>query len=112
MKGRGASEEEKIEEFQEIIAEEMRRPAPKRIQYELQRFFGTPEQKAAAQIVLLEKVVPYQRKSKSRTQLETEVTREKYLDLRATEEAEQDDEPHTLEVAKRRRLIQGTRFMQ
>ena len=110
LKGGGPSEEEKVEEVQLVAAEEVRSPAPKRTQYGLQKFFGTPEQKASAQPVLAEQVVPYQRKSKSRTQLEAEAAREHYLDLVAAEEAAQGDEAHALEVAKRRKLSQGARF--
>ena len=110
LKGGGPSEEEKVEEVQLVAAEEVRSPAPKRTQYGLQKFFGTPEQKASAQPVLAEQVVPYQRKPKSRTQLEAEAAREHYLDLVAAEEAEQGDEAHALEVAKRRKLSQGARF--
>ena len=110
LKGGGPSEEEKVEEIQLVAAEEVRSPAPKRTQYGLQKFFGTPEQKASAQPVLAEQVVPYQRKSKSRTQLEAEAAREHYLDLVAAEEAEQGDEAHALEVAKKRKLSQGVRF--
>ena len=54
--------------------------------------------------------MPYQRKSKSRSQLEAEAAREHYLDLVAAEEAEQGDEAHALEVAKKRKLSQGARF--
>ena len=110
LRGGGPSEEKKPEEVQLVAAEEVRSPAPKRTQYGLQRFFGTPEQKAIAQPVLADKVVPYQRKSKSRTQLEAEAAREKYLDLVADEEAQQGDDQHALEVAKRRKLTQGARF--
>ena len=52
LRGGGPSEEEKEEEAQLVAAEEVRSPAPKRTQYGLQRFFGTPEQKATAQPVL------------------------------------------------------------
>ena len=110
LKGGGPSEEEKVEEVQLVAAEEVRSPAPKRTQYGLQKFFGTPEQKASAQPVLAEQVVPYQRKSKSRTHLEAEAAREHYLDLVAAEEAEQGDEAHALKVAKKRKLSQGARF--
>ena len=112
LRGGGPSEEEKVEKVQLVAAEEVRSPAPKRTQYGLQRFFGTPEQKATAQPVLADKVVPYQRKAKSRTQLEAEAAREKYLDLVAEEEAEQGHDEHALEVAKRRKLVQGARFTQ
>ena len=112
LRGGGPSEEEKPEQVQLLAAEEVRSPAPKRTQYGLQRFFGTPEQKATAQPVLADKVVPYQRKAKSRTQLEAEAAREKYLDLVAEEEAEQGNDEHALEVAKRRKLVQGARFTQ
>ena len=111
LRGGGPSDKEEPQEVQLVAAEEVRSPAPKRTQYGLQRFFGTPEQKATAQPVLAEKVVPYQRKSKCRTQLEAEAARDKYLDLVAAEEAEQGDDQHALEVAKRRKLVQGARFV-
>ena len=101
LRGGGPSEEEEVEELQVVPAEEVRSPAPKRTQHGLQRFFGTPEQKATAQPVLAEKVALYQRKSKSRTQLEAEAAREQYLDLVAAEEAEQGDDEHAFEVAKK-----------
>ena len=112
FKGGGPSEENKSEEDLVLVkTEDPRTPTPKKAQYGLSKFFGTPEQKASAQPVLAEQVVPYQRKSKSRAQLEAEAAREQYLDLVAAEEAEQGDELHALEVAKRRKLSSGTTFL-
>ena len=78
-------------------------PKPKQAQFGLSKFFGSPEQKAAAKPVVLKPKLPYERNILSKAQLEARAAKEAYEERLAELEAEADAE----QAAKRRRLIQG-----
>ena len=53
-------------------------PKKRKVQFGLAKFFGSAEQKEAAQPVLRQTLQPYERKSKSRAQLEAEFAKDQY----------------------------------
>ena len=81
-------------------------PKPKQAQFGLSKFFGSPEQKAAAKPVVLKPKLPYERNILSKAQLEARAAKEAYEERLAELEAEAGT-LNAEQVAKRRRLIQG-----
>ena len=62
----------------EAVVEVSPPPKKRKVQFGLAKFFGSAEQKEAAQPVLRQTLQPYERKSKSRAQLEAEFAKEQY----------------------------------
>ena len=81
-------------------------PKPKQAQFGLSKFFGSPEQKAAAKPVVLKPKLPYERNILSKAQLEARAAKEAYEERLAELEAEAGT-LNAEQAAKRRRLIQG-----
>ena len=63
---------------EEAVVEVSPPPKKRKVQFGLAKFFGSAEQKEAAQPVLRQTLQPYERKSKSRAQLEAEFAKDQY----------------------------------